>query len=104
MDESTEIGALRRTAIRRAFLRAGGFLAVATLGTGLLAACGPAPPPRAPAPQTQAQTAPAKTESVSMRLGWLANAQYAGDFAALDKGFYKERGIDLTIEPGGPNI
>ena len=46
----------------------------------------------------------AKPESVSMRLGWLANAQYAGDFVALDKGFFKERGIELKIDPGGPSI
>ena len=46
----------------------------------------------------------AKPESVSMRLGWLANAQYAGDFVALDKGWFKERGIELKIDPGGPSI
>jgi NitT/TauT family transport system substrate-binding protein len=39
-----------------------------------------------------------------MRLGWLANSQYAGDFVGLDKGYFKERGIDLRIDPGGPNI
>ena len=27
-----------------------------------------------------------------MRLGWLANSQYAGDFVALEKGWFKERG------------
>ena len=41
---------------------------------------------------------------VSLRLGWLANSQYAGDFVALDKGYFKERGIDARIDPGGPNI
>ena len=46
----------------------------------------------------------AKPENVSMRLGWLANAQYAGDFVALEKGWFKERGIELKIEPGGPSI
>ena len=47
---------------------------------------------------------PAHAASVSMRLGWLANAQYAGDFVALDKGWFKERGIELKIDPGGPSI
>jgi NitT/TauT family transport system substrate-binding protein len=46
----------------------------------------------------------AKPENVAMPLGWLANAQYAGDFVALDKGYFKERGIELKIEPGGPSI
>ena len=43
-------------------------------------------------------------QNVNMRLGWLANAQYAGDFVALEKGWFKERGIDLRIDPGGPSI
>ncbi len=69
---------------RRAFLGRAGVL---TLALGL------------PKP-----VAAAKPESASMRLGWLANAQYAGDFVALDKGWFKERGIELRIDPGGPNI
>src|SRR5262249_48996428 len=48
--------------------------------------------------------AAAQAQSVSTRLGWLANAQYSGDFVALEKGWFKERGIDLRIDPGGPNI
>jgi NitT/TauT family transport system substrate-binding protein len=71
---------------RRAFLRRA---SVVTLALG-----GPFP--------TAAHAA--KPESVSMRLGWLANAQYAGDFVALDKGWFKERGIELKIDPGGPSI
>jgi NitT/TauT family transport system substrate-binding protein len=46
----------------------------------------------------------AAVQSASVRLGWLANAQYAGDFVALEKGWFKERGIDLRIDPGGPSI
>jgi len=34
----------------------------------------------------------------------LANAQMAGDFTALGKGYFKDAGIDLKIQPGGPNI
>jgi NitT/TauT family transport system substrate-binding protein len=71
---------------RRAFLRRASAVTLALGGTI----------PRAPAA--------AKPESVSMRLGWLANAQYAGDFVALDKGWFKERGIELKIDPGGPSI
>jgi NitT/TauT family transport system substrate-binding protein len=101
---------------RRTFLRASSAAGLALAG-GLLAACsggGPAasPPTSAPAPanpaapaaQTAAQTAPAQTTQASMRLGWLANSQYAGDLVALDKGYFKERGIDMRIDAGGPNI
>ncbi len=41
---------------------------------------------------------------LSEQLGWLANAQMAGDFVSLGKGYFKEAGIDLQIQPGGPNI
>ncbi len=88
---------------RRDVLKTGGALSLGVLGAGIAAACGPAAAP--PAPAGGAATATAKTpQPVSMRLGWLANSQYAGDFVALDKGYYKERGIDLRIDPGGPNI
>ncbi len=33
---------------------------------------------------------------------WIPQAQFAGYMVALDKGFYKEAGIDLTLLVGGP--
>lgn len=85
----------------------------ATVGSAVAVACGGgasvATPTATGTPAATAATAKAsptilKTEPVTMRLGWLANAQYAGDFVALEKGWFKERGIDLRIDPGGPNI
>ena len=90
---------------RRDLLRAGGALSLGVLGAGIAAACGPAAGPSSSAPAGGTATAAVKPpRPVSMRLGWLANSQYAGDFVAFDKGYYKERGIDLRIDPGGPNI
>ena len=43
-------------------------------------------------------------EKASLRLKWLTQAQFAGFYVALEKGYYKEEGIDLTINPGGPNL
>lgn len=43
-------------------------------------------------------------ESASLRLKWLPQTQFAGYYVALAKGYYKDEGIDLTINPGGPNI
>lgn len=40
----------------------------------------------------------------SLRLKWLTQAQFAGFYVALQKGYYREAGIDLTINPGGPNL
>ena len=34
---------------------------------------------------------------------WVPQAQFAGYYVALELGFYKKHGIDLTIIPGGPN-
>lgn len=92
---------------RRGFLRNAGVLSVTTLTGSVLAACSSASTATTsgtPAAASPAQAAPAQTQQVSLRLGWLANSQYAGDFVALDKGYFKERGIDARIDPGGPNI
>ena len=41
---------------------------------------------------------------VSLQLGWFANAQMAGDFTAIGKGYFKDAGLDVKIVPGGPSI
>ena len=45
----------------------------------------------------------AKT-AVKLQLQWFPQAQFAGYFAALDKGYYSEEGLDLTILPGAVDI
>jgi NitT/TauT family transport system substrate-binding protein len=40
---------------------------------------------------------------VSIRLDWLVDGSYAGEAVAVDKGFYREQGLDLTLNPGGAN-
>jgi NitT/TauT family transport system substrate-binding protein len=47
---------------------------------------------------------PRPLEPVSLQLQWVTQAQFAGYYVALDKGWYREEGIDLTIKPGGPDI
>jgi NitT/TauT family transport system substrate-binding protein len=41
---------------------------------------------------------------MALQLGWFANAQMAGEFAAIGKGYFKDVGIDVRIVPGGPSI
>ena len=43
-------------------------------------------------------------KTVSLQLQWVTQAQFAGYYVALEKGWYREAGIDLTIKPGGPDI
>ena len=52
-----------------------------------------------------AAIAPASAdEAASVRLKWVAQAQFAGVYVAKAKGFYKDAGFDMTINPGGPNV
>lgn len=43
-------------------------------------------------------------EKVSLQLKWLHQFQFAGYYVALEKGFYRDAGIDVEIRPGGPGI
>jgi NitT/TauT family transport system substrate-binding protein len=43
-------------------------------------------------------------DKVSIRLKWLHQAQFAGYYVAKEKGFYKDEHLDVTINPGGPQI
>lgn len=91
------------------------FLAVSSIVSLLLAACGPgagsAPPasaPRAavaaaaPAPATAPAPAPASEpspEPVEVRGGMLPSILSAPMFAGADLGIYRQNGLDLSIEP-----
>ena len=41
---------------------------------------------------------------VKFQLKWVAQAQFAGYFAALDQNYYKDAGLDVSLLLGGPNI
>jgi NitT/TauT family transport system substrate-binding protein len=45
----------------------------------------------------------AKTK-VTVQLKWVTQAQFAGYYAAKERGFYDRVGLDVTIKPGGPDI
>ena len=61
----------------------------------VLSACGGAAAPTA---------APTTPDKISLQLKWATQAQFAGYYAALDQGFYKNENLDVTILEGGPNI
>jgi hypothetical protein len=37
-------------------------------------------------------------------LKWVTHAQFAGYYVAKAKGYYKDAGLDVTINPGGPDV
>lgn len=45
-----------------------------------------------------------KLTPITLQLKWVPQAQFAGYYVALEKGYYKEEGLDVTIAPGGPDI
>jgi len=104
--------------------RIAGLIGLAVAGTLALAACGggssssessaaPAASEAAPAASEAApaasEAAPAAAECttprpVKLQLQWFAQAQFAGYYAAKDKGFYKDACLDVTILEGGVDI
>ncbi len=51
-----------------------------------------------------AATAAHAADKVTLQLKWVTQAQFAGYYVAKEKGFYDEVGLDVTINPGGPDI
>jgi len=47
--------------------------------------------------QAHAQTA------VNLQLSWVHSSQFAGSYIALDRGWWSEAGLDVSLLPGGPN-
>ena len=37
---------------------------------------------------------------INLQLQWVAQAQFAGYYAAVDQGFYADEGLDVTILEG----
>jgi len=50
------------------------------------------------------EEAPKELKKVVLRLKWVHQAQFAGFYAAVKKGFYEEAGLDVEIRPGGSDF
>jgi NitT/TauT family transport system substrate-binding protein len=48
--------------------------------------------------------ASAAKDKVTVQLKWVTQAQFAGYYAALEKGYYDDENLDLSIKVGGPDI
>jgi NitT/TauT family transport system substrate-binding protein len=56
----------------------------------VLSACAPAATPAVPAPPT--------VDEVRLPVGYVPNIQFAPLYVAIDKGYFKDAGIDLTLD------
>ena len=82
-------------------------LAAACGATGGTASSAPSAAPSAAAPSaagSEAPSQPAELTKVRVQLKWVAQAQFAGYYAAVDQGYYAEQGLDVQILLGGPDI
>jgi NitT/TauT family transport system substrate-binding protein len=74
-------------------------LAPAVLAAALvLSACGTADSP------STTTTASGGVTKIKLQLQWFYQAQFAGYIAAVDKGFYKEQGLDVELLEGAVDI
>jgi NitT/TauT family transport system substrate-binding protein len=78
--------------VRRALLIcAAALCAAAALGAGLWSGA-------------RSADAAVPASRVRLVLQWSPQAQFSGYYAALEQGFYRERGLDVEIIPGGPAV
>jgi NitT/TauT family transport system substrate-binding protein len=75
-------------------------LSAAALASVLVVSgCGTADTPSTPTPGASGAITPIK-----LQLQWFYQAQFAGYIAAVDKGFYREQGLDVQLLEGGVDI
>jgi NitT/TauT family transport system substrate-binding protein len=55
-------------------------------------------------PGTDTSASPGGMQPVRLQLQWFTQGQFAGYLAAVEKGFYRERGLDVQILEGGVDI
>ncbi len=66
------------------------------------AGCGAAQPE--PASDLSVAADQPEVRTISMRLQWFPQYQFAGYIVALVKGYYEEAGLDVTLHPGSPDF
>jgi NitT/TauT family transport system substrate-binding protein len=86
------------------FLRTAVIAATALVLALFAAACGGDDDDDAAAPSGGETTASTKLTPVKLQLQWVTQSQFAGYFAAVEKGFYKDAGLDVQILEGGVDI
>jgi NitT/TauT family transport system substrate-binding protein len=97
----------RRRLIRTALIGAGAL----SVGPAFLAACGSDD-------DSSSGTSPSGTTGMTgstpagsgdllatgLQLSWTPSVQFGGSYLALDRGYYAEEGLDITLGSGGPNV
>jgi NitT/TauT family transport system substrate-binding protein len=95
---SSRIGALFAAIIVVAACTSGGG------GATVAPAASSAAPAASASAAAESPSAPAEMKKIRLQLQWFPQAQFAGYFAAKEKGYYAEEGFDVTILPGAVEI
>jgi len=93
-----QLASFRRTSFARSRSRKrvrGEILCLLVFFAGLLAGC--SRPSRA-----SGSNSGTSLTQVTLQADWYPQPEHGGFYTALAKGFYKEEGLDVTIQPGGP--
>jgi len=54
-------------------------------------------------PDGDAADSPSGTRDATLQLSWLHSSQFGGSYIALDRGYWTEAGLAVSLLPGGPN-
>ncbi|ULL14597.1 myristoyl transferase [Paenibacillus sp. H1-7] len=81
-------------------------LSILLIAGAVLSGCATKPEaqPAAADPKATGSAAEKKPVAVTQVTNWFAQPEHGGNYAALAKGYYKEAGLDMTIQAGGPGI
>jgi len=85
-------------------MRMTGLAAVVTAAALALTACGGGGSEPAGSASESASAPAAEPTKLKLQLQWVAQAQFAGYYAAADQGYYSDEGLDVEIVEGGPDI
>ncbi|HZH61903.1 MAG TPA: ABC transporter substrate-binding protein [Metabacillus sp.] len=71
----------------------------------ILAACGSSEPSSSSSGSEEKEAGESKELSkAKLVTNWFAQPEHGGNYAALQQGFYEDEGLDMTVEPGGPQV
>ncbi|WP_051318511.1 ABC transporter substrate-binding protein [Cohnella thermotolerans] len=68
------------------------------------ASASPSASPSGSASGSPSSSSETKLTKVTQVTNWFAEPEHGGQYAALAKGFYKDAGLDMTIQSGGPGV
>ncbi|WP_019155085.1 ABC transporter substrate-binding protein [Robertmurraya massiliosenegalensis] len=70
------------------------FILVSMVFIMVLAACG----------GEQSSSSSEEAKEVKLVLNWFAKSQHGGVYSAIEEGLFKDNGLNVTVEPGGPQV